>query len=206
VFLVVSVLIGMCLYAMVVIAFINGNPWVAAGAIWLASPIPMLILAVLEPARGKTVLARLQDAADIHHGSLAFLLGDVVFLPIMAAVIAVGWRKVNLNGWAVSGWWILSALAFGVIAGLVFHHFESAVFSDAALNSPTKLWHDLVTYPVLFGGLTFGFVPMFAQASPARWIVASAMLVLWVLAGVSDGTWHKLVPTNLHKPYIWSQG
>lgn len=201
-FLILAAIIGMSLYLLMIIGFSKGNPWMAAGAVLLASPVAMLVLAANEPNRGATVFARLANLVDFRHGSWAFLIGDVFLLSTMAAVIAVGWRRVDKASWFGSSWqWLLIALAVGVIAGLVFHHNEVGVFSTEALNSPTKLWHDLVTYPVLCGGLVFGLVPM-ARQTPWVWI-ALALFALWLLAGVADSTWHKLNPGDLHKPFIW---
>jgi len=198
-FLVGSVLIGVVLFATIAIAFTKGNPWIALGTVWMASPIPLMTIATLIEHRS------LSDVANLQHGSLALLIGDIILLPAMAAFTAVGRRQVNLSGWAGSWWWLFAALAIGVIAGLTFHHMDQAVYAEAAFNSPTKLWHDLITYPILFGGLTFGFVPIIRQASTVKWF-ATAMIALWFLAVVSDVTWHRLNPVALHILYIWPKG
>lgn len=198
-FLVLAAFIGMSLYLLMAIGFSKGNPWVAAGACWLASPIAMMVLATAEPNRGTTTLARVASLVDFRHGSWAFLFGDTLFLPIMAAAIAIGWRH---NWFGLSWHWLVICLVIGVVVGLAFHHHDASFYSEAAFNSPTKLWHDLVAYPVLFGGLVFGLVPMIRQL-PWVW-VALALFALWLLAGVADGTVHKLNPGDLHKPFIWS--
>lgn len=194
----------------------EGAPWRAAAWCWLASPFPMFFVA------GGIEGRRLSELFDIRTQSWAFLLGDTVFLPFMAAMLALAWRQISLRQnpasgiwykpvlppekkpWYTTSAWRVSAGAIGLAAGVVFHLVDMANYTDLAANSPAKLMHDYGAYPTLWGGLWFGLWPALYRRPSRKWaLVALVGWSLWLAAGIADNTVHHLDGRNLHVQFDW---
>jgi hypothetical protein len=204
-FLVVLLAQAVVVFTIMVWAIKRGMPFVAAASCWLASPLPMAFIAVFMEHR------TFSEVVSLRTGSWAFLLGDCVFLPFMAAMLALGWRRLDQeqSHWYTSWWWMAGMAAFGLAAGLFFHFYlDSVNYDTLQLNSPTKLYHDLVAYVVLAGGLSFGLWPVLANAGsrvPFGWLALVLGFGLWLAAGIADNTFHKLDGRDLHIQYDWAQ-
>lgn len=132
----VITLYALAIFGMLVGSIRAGNPMVVIIVCLCASVLPMLLLALAMERRS------LAGIADPARQSWAFLFGDTLFLPFMAAMLALGWRRLDQMGahWYNAWWWVgLSALA-GLVVGIAFHAMERANFESMAFNSPTKLF------------------------------------------------------------------
>lgn len=179
----------------------------AVFAIYAASPIAMWHHATKYEGRS------FREVFDLKIGSWAFLIGDTVVLPVMAVFITNTWHEeVSVNE-TLNPPLVLGCLAVGVIVGGLFHWLDGNGYKAAgageALDSPTKITHDFCAYPVLFGGLIYGAIPLVQNWGSNSWY-AVGCLVAWLLLCVRDARaglnlkllhprWSKL----LFKPLKW---
>lgn len=78
----------------------------------------------------------------------SFYWGDSVFLPSVIAMIALVFQRLPEGYYWFRGWaWLLVCAFISLIGGLIFHSMDSD-YSQAQLNSPTKLLHDFLAVPV----------------------------------------------------------
>lgn len=191
---------GVGLYWAMVASIRNGAWLTAALAAFVTSPTVLLVLAGTAERRSGWGLI------DFSRQSWAVLIGDTFALPVAAAVVALGWRRFGdtLTQWQWSRGRGFLFVAVGVTAGVLFHWWDvTANYIPAgagmAANSPTKLWHDLVAYPVLFGALWYGLVPIVFRhrAGWYRWVIVVCGLV-WLGLVVRDTFWGHLDPSWLH--------
>lgn len=188
------------LYAVLtLVVFFYPNLVLTVLVAWLASPILFLVIAFVcerdVNGRGATVGQVFKSVFSLKTQAWSFIFGDLLFLPFALAVAANNWYETNNRvDFSLWWWWFLSLL-IGVATGFGWHAsekkgYESSGFGDN-LNSPTKLFHDFVSYPVLFGGIVFAFVPMlfhiqwdFIADLPVVLVILS--LVAWAGLGVAD--------------------
>src|SRR4051812_19767721 len=117
---------------------------------WLSSIFPMFIVGTILEGR------QLSDILSVKHQSWAFIFGDSIFLPLAGAMFVLALRRQTLGYQLVDRWWWVAVSAtVGVAAGFVFHAMDRGSYNSLRFNSPTKLIHDFVAYPLLFGGLLF---------------------------------------------------
>lgn len=140
----------------------------------------------------RTALERLgwRGMFSLRKQSWAFVLGDAIALPIAFFFLIWSYRSQEMNSFFDSRGWTLLALIIGVIVGFVFRIVDSPRYVDAsratALKSPTKIWHDLVVYPVLTGLLVWGGIPLLSNGvSLFEWCLIVSLL-LWLAFGVRD--------------------
>ena len=211
-------------FALLVFMVRQGTWAGAALTALLASAIPMaLLVATLE--QGHRTLADV--FGNIREQSWMFLFGDTIFLPAAAAMAALAWRASPQlqDTWATSWWWTASSALAGLLAGCWFRFSNDRpayqlAGAESAFYSPTKLFHDLGAYPVLFGGLLAVGVPLFLKmvsttvpfvhfyAAPYLWLMLAG-IGLWLAAGVV----HDLglfgpprTPARLHpNTWMWPQ-
>ncbi len=166
------------------------GPWVAAAACLAVTPVGFAAVAAALERR----------LFDIRHEFVALTLGD----PLLAVSVALGaWL---VRGRVPSG---PAGLPFGIASmagclsfGLLQWRAEvrSGFYTRAQAFSPTKIWHQLVVYPVLgywvwtadMGGLV-GPGPVAAKAAIVGCVAA------WLLANAYDRRHPKLG----HPPYDW---
>ena len=160
----------------------------------LASPVLLYFLAT------KLELRNWQDILNPKHGSWAFLFGDTFVITLGIGISAYSWRRLPRDGWHCSWQWSVFCLAAGLAAGYAFHLLDRGNYVGAgipfAVFSPTKIAHDGVAYPVLFGGLLFsGWPVVVKQWDMGRWVVVC--VAVWILLCICDML-RGLDPTKLH--------
>ena len=199
------------LYSRLINAVRNGKPFRAASSVWLASPIPLSIIVVFGEHRPFASLL------DLSKMPLSLIIGDSIVLPAAAAIAAwsvkmsaglenLAPHTLKRNDVADSPltWWV--CLLLGLAAGIRFHVWDAGNYATAHLDSLvwsiSKMWHDLVTYPSLFGGLLFAFVIIIVKATQYRGRFAGAFLICilgWLCLGIYDGS-RGLDARNFHSP------
>lgn len=136
----------------------------------------------------------------------SFMYGDSIFLPIALYAIGLGYRNIP-DGFFNSGWWAVLSLLAGVGAGVGFHVMDSSSYraqgAADALLAPTKIWHDLVVYPVLFDLLFMGGIPQLLPNAWSVWtLVALSGVVAWGVLGVYFDQKRQLNPFDTHP--LWN--
>lgn len=189
----------------------NGRPFRAASSVWLASPVPLSIIVVFGEHRPFTSLL------DLSKMPLSLIIGDSIVLPTAAAIAAWSVKmSANLENSTLQAlkkgdvadssltWWI--CLLLGHVAGVTFHVWDAGNYAAAHLDSLvwsiSKMWHDLVAYPSLFGGLLFAFVVIVVKTTQHRGRFAGAFLICilaWLCLGIYDGS-RGLDARNFHSP------
>ena len=137
--------------------------------------------------------------------SAVFFWGDSVALPLTAVALCLmrrEWVRQNpasLSGpFADSRLWRGVAVVLAVGVSLVYHWTQVVSWETSALHAPSKVWHDVVVYPVFlyFLGSQLPFVWQVRWRSRPRLVVyASAAAfgaVAWVLLG------HVYDPAQVH--------
>lgn len=147
------------LYSAVVVYGTTGHIVPVVIAALLSSPV---LLFALRVTAEEGLPAGLFDPKT---QSWSFLFGDTfLFALFVLPVVVVGHRRIDAHNWYHSGWWIVGCLIIGFVAGYAFHTIDGGNYAKAgaelALNSPTKLAHDFVAYPVLLGGLLCLGIPV----------------------------------------------
>lgn len=211
-FVCVVILYAVSMYGLLAASIRYGRPLAAALCCWFASPVPLAVVAIGMERRDVTHLF------DPTVQSWAFMFGDTVFLPFMAAMLALGWRRLGpwpgpggayrsvKRRWYLTWYWWGGCLVAGVLASSAFHWVDSVNYTASALYSPAKLMHDFCAYSVLSGGLLFGLVPVLANRRLRRYgMLAMLGFTFWLGAGIADNTFHKLDGRNLHVEYDWWQ-
>ena len=175
--------------------------WVVLAA-WLASPLLLLVLRItMEDGMPAGLFSPKTQ-------SWAFMFGDTVFLTFAFIVVTIGHRRISGHDWYQQWWWVGACFGVGMLGGYVFHYLDTSVYMDAgaglALNSPTKLAHDFVAYPVLLGGLLCLGVPVVLYEF--KWVGALFFVGLlgWGLMGARDAK-AGLAPTKLHPNWSSTQ-
>lgn len=182
------------------VTFFHHDWMLAVIVAWVASPIMFFVVAYVceigENGRGATAAEVFKSVFSPKGQAYSFLIGDFLLLPGALAVAAINWQETS-NQVDLSIWWWLACLLVGVVIGFGWHFklekpgYEQAGFA-ANLNSPTKLFHDFVSYPVLFGGIMFVFVPMFFHiewnfiADLPVILISLAIIIWFVLGAVVD--------------------
>lgn len=138
---------------------------------------------------------------DLRKGSWAYLIGDTVVLPAGAVALVYGWNDQNSVEWGLSLSLLLCLLA-GIVAGSVFHILDSRFYveqgAEDALKCPTKIAHDFCAYPVLFGGLLYGLIPLIQNWNWSWYSYAViACGAIWLMLGGCD-LYRKLLVSDLH--------
>jgi uncharacterized membrane protein len=164
--------------------------WVLA-ILLLLSPVSLLLAAV-------AWLGSWSALADPGRWGASLIVGDVA----VAALVSIGamwWRRLprptDRRAWFDRGWWLAASAAVGVVLAAAFRWHEAGAYSLYGYDSASKLWHDLVIYPVLATLVTYVFWPM-VVTGPGR-AAAVALLLVWVATAVSDNV-HPLDPSRLH--------
>ncbi len=123
---------------------------------------------------------------DLRKGSWAYLIGDTIVLPIGWVALVFGWNDQGSVEWGLSSSLLLCLLA-GIAAGSLFHASDTKGYKEQkaedALKCPTKIAHDFCAYPVLLGGLLYGFIPFFQNWSWYSSVFIGSVFVWLILAG-----------------------
>lgn len=173
---------------------------------WLASPILFLSFALLYEqgvnGRGLTFGEVVRSVFSPKTQSWAFIFGDILLLPAAAVTATFAWDAPEYDGRHPSIFWGFVCFVIGYLVGHGFHAMDGGAYRklghEQSMHSATKRWHDLGTYPILFGALLFGAGPLLVE--PAGWdsfdwtwhlnaytITILVLIVGWaVLGGVCD--------------------
>lgn len=207
--------VGIALYALVVFGLLvyfgrTGQAWPAVAAAYLASPVPMLVVSLIE---GATV----RQVVDLRTASWAFVIGDFLALPALFFFAAKAWKQLPDNWWGTSRvlWtWIVAAAVLGVAFGFLFHFIVDGpgyenVGAVAQLGSRSKRLHDFVAYPALSGAVMALMVPLIhywikhpgdSAVNNQTQLALYLGLGGWILMGALDTLVHKPSPLDLHPP------
>jgi hypothetical protein len=184
-------------YLPVLGAVLRHGPWVAAGAMLAVTPVGFaLVAAVLE-----------RRLMRVRGEFTALVLGD----PLLAVSVAAG-------AWLLRGRELPAPAGapFGVTCMIVMFAFglaqwraesRTGFYTRAQALSPTKIWHQVVVYPLLgywlwtagLGGL---LVPGAGLPVPEA-LAAKAVIVLCVLAWLLANVYDRRHPKLGHPPYDW---
>jgi hypothetical protein len=161
-----------------------------------------------EPIKGARRSQRVRNIFNPRLQSWAFLADMFGLAPALGFAVA-GWDQIHT--WAFHQWWWLALVsaAVGIAASLAFHWFmdRPGCLSENpnALRSPTKVWHNWVTYPVLFSAMWALCVPYLFSRHGYFWPVL-VFTGVW-FAGVGFDALRGMIPRwklsarNLHIPW-----
>lgn len=182
------------MFGLLVASVRDGSPTRSVAFVILASPALLAALAVFVEER------QLGELVDLRSGSWSFMIGDTFVLTSAVAFAALAWRAIPREGWQVSWWWTAICGLIGFGAGTLFHWWDGGNYASVGATeqvlSPTKLAHDFVAYPVLFGALLCVGVPLLFNWS---WHTSAVLgcVVLWMVLAVCDGL-RGLSPFDMH--------
>ncbi|MET7571812.1 hypothetical protein ABZT04_25360 [Streptomyces sp. NPDC005492] len=170
------------------------GPWVAALAALVVTPGGLWVLALVLERR----------LMGFRTGFVAVLLGD----PLLAAAVALGvWRMGAASPSGPAGpWWGLASGGGWLIFGLVQWHGElrSGFFTRQQAVAPTKIWHQLVVYPLLGYWLwTAGVGGLLAPGARPLDVAGSVLIVVCVGGWALINRYDRLRPKLGHPPYDW---
>lgn len=185
------------LYRRLVAGIWSGQAWRAVVLVWLTSPVMLSGLAVFGEDRP------FSDFLELGDMPWSLIIGDVVVLPSMAFVAARSASDWRDQSFAIKSSVRRLCLAAGLAAGLAFHLYDGAGYRVMKLGnlvaSLTKVYHDLVIYPVLFGALLFAGIMVVRFAQPNTRRVFLLLLAAWVMLVVLDAN-RGLNPNDFHTP------
>lgn len=183
-----------------VVTVVTGTLLIRSGSGWVCM-IPIII----SPVMMVVVRLALEPKFPLLEGkqSLAYLVGDSAALPLALWATAMSWRVIGQeDGFHQRWWWLLVAIAAGVLITYGWHTFldlPGYVKAGATdrLGAPTKLWHDYVVYPSLATLLVWGGVPAIFKdfGGYGRWVLTG--FALWAGLGALDGV-RGLDPRHMH--------
>jgi hypothetical protein len=131
-----------------------------------------------------------------------------VFLVALVGLAAAYRPSLNDGGLMFSRWWILIALAAGLVAAVGFHFVLDApnyvkTGAESLLSAPTKLVHNEITYFVLAASLVYLAVPILLTSSWSSWVpwLIVGCLAIWIVGGIRD---KGLDLYRLHRPYDYA--
>lgn len=202
VYLVVIAVYGFRLFAFIVNVLMRqkrGNPLFGVLAMWMISPIALIVVGWQIEHRDPSELVSVAKQA------WSLLIGDVVPLPLAVLMLIIGWRKLNdVKAWYYRYEWTYSSLVFGAMIGALFHRLNAAGYPPAARVSPTMELHDFVSVSVIVAILSFGIVPVAVHRHTRRYaIYAGCFILLWVALVIGDNTLRHLVLSNMHIGFDW---
>ncbi|HSW81145.1 MAG TPA: hypothetical protein VLG40_01995 [Candidatus Saccharimonas sp.] len=179
----------------------RGNPWWAAAMVWLASPVPILVVGV--GMEHRNALDMLNPAKQ----ALSALFGDLLVLPVVVWLLAYAVKRSSDTAFTQGyGWLWIGCHVVGQISGLLFHAYDSPHYTWLAINSPGKDMHDYLAWVAILAGLLFGFITVLRKRETRKLGVAAlgvfAVFVLLMVFDTAAPHWH----TPLHVQYDWTTG
>lgn len=169
------------------------GPWVALGAALLVTPIGLILIAGVFERR----LLRPREQY------FAFILGDPLLATAVAVLVSINTPKALASSnvtrpvvlYVVAAVW----LTFGLWQWR--HEVRRGVYNIAQALSPSKIWHQLIIYPLLgvwlWSAILTSAPHWVAHPLPAG--VAICCLVTWAMLLAHDSSDVKLG----HAPYDW---
>jgi hypothetical protein len=142
------------------------------------------------------------------------MFGDALLVPVIMTLAAVVWRDhIRAGSWWRSPWWALLSGAFGIAVAVKFRIDESHVYNALRLQSPSKLAHDFIAYPVLAAALLYVLLPLLVAIWQARgrrargrawWLAILAVALIVAFAVLLVLASKGLDPTFLHPQWDWT--
>ncbi len=190
-----AVVIWLCIHA----AF-NRGPLITVVAMLFASTVPMVLTQMLIEHR--------PPALDPSRQSWAFLFGDAFFLPLAGAMIAL-MARYNDSSFVFKWWWQVTAVICGLIVGIGFRLMDKPNYSMLQYNSPSKIVHEFISFPVLASVLIWGIPLLFTSFWGFGHHEMLIVPIVFVLSGVGFGAMMAhdgggLDTHYLHPEWKWS--
>lgn len=172
---------------------LRDRPQSLAWGVILLSPVMMYVLRVIELSRldkpGNPIVGALQ-IFNPKKQSWAFMFGDTFLLSFAMIGVTNGWEYVPSSSWFNSLTWVAGAVGLGVLLSVCFALFDWPRYtrsgSEAALVSPTKVWHDWVVFPVLMSLLLFAGVPQIIRYGSFHTVIALFAVAVFTALCVAD--------------------
>ncbi|MFE9181669.1 hypothetical protein ACFYN5_36280 [Streptomyces sp. NPDC007126] len=172
----------------------HGPLWAFLAAFAVSPGVPALLALILER---RLLRPRYEFAA--------FLYGD----PVLAVSCAAGVWLAGSPAAArvpVAGWPAVTMTVLPLVFGLwqARSEMRTGLYTCAQMLSPTKIWHQLVVYPLLtylVGSALLRGVTSGAE-TPLRWLAQAVMVggfLFWAAANAYD----RRHPRTGHPPYDW---
>lgn len=154
--------------------------------VWCASPLPLLVVALVIERRAWSDL-------NINDLPWSLVFGDTFLVAPAASIAADVWRKNPLPVRASVGRRICSLVA-GLCAGAAFHVWDVAANYTAAdmpmALSPAKLLHDFGTFMAIIAALLCAVMPVLRRRSSWQswhgWAILACfggLVALWAIDG-----------------------
>jgi len=179
-------LYGALVFTLITRSALRGRWLLTMIGVWLASAIPLALLATFVEQRSLRPLIG---------GSWALTFGDPMVLPALFALAALAWRRLtDTNAWYRRTWhgvsiWLVVSIVIGCALAAYFHHTQALVYDVLRFNSLTKLLHDFVSYPVLWSAGIFLVVPVLLnRRKVGNWLWWLVLLMVILMAVV---LWHE---------------
>lgn len=171
---------------------LSHGPWIAAAASFAVTPGALWLLALLLERRRMGVRGEF----------LAIFLGD----PLLAAAVALGVGR--LHGRAPAGLagppyavaFLAGCLGFGLVQWRA--ELRSGFFTREQALAPTKIWHQLLVYPLLGYWLWTAVLGALTTDGPAD-VSAEVLMILCVLVWLASNGYDRRHPKLGHPPYEW---
>ena len=170
------------------------GPWIAAAAAFAVTPGGLWLLALL--------LER--HLMGLRTGFAAVLLGD----PLLAVAVGLGVGRIGAGrpDGPAGPWWALVSAGAWLCFGLVqwWTELRTGFFTRRQAVAPTKVWHQLVVYP-LFGYWlwTAGLGGLLAPGTGPGAVAARAGIVACVAGWALINGYDRRRPKLGHPPYDW---
>lgn len=180
-------------YGRLVSLILRGRPVMAAAMVVFVSPVMLAIIITFAENRS------LSDFTNLSHQPWSLIFGDTFLLSTAAAVAAASARR--WNDVIVSDGWTRLCLFIGMAAGLGFHLMDVGNYrrlgTTNLADAISKVYHDGVVYPVLFGTFVLVTYLMVRHGSGKLKLVYLLCLAGWVLLAARDAT-AGLDPRDFH--------
>ncbi|MBY8340512.1 hypothetical protein LXH13_16535 [Streptomyces spinosirectus] len=170
------------------------GPWIAALAVLAVTPGGLWLLALLLERR----------LMGFRTGFVAVLLGD----PLLAVAVALGvWRMgTAAPGGPAGPWWGIASGGLWLCFGLVqwWAELRAGFFTRQQALAPTKIWHQLVVYPLLGYWLwTAGVGGLRAPGAHVSDAAGRVLIVVCVAGWALINGYDRRRPKLGHPPYDW---
>ncbi|MFJ8041450.1 hypothetical protein ACIRBX_13205 [Kitasatospora sp. NPDC096147] len=181
-----------------------GWPWPLEGLL-AAGPFAVLGAALLVSPGGHLLLALLMERRmpRPREEFRALAVGD----PLLALAAALGTRLLTVRPVAAPPWWLPALVAGGwLLFGLWQWRDElrSGFYLPAQACSPTKIWHQLVIYPLFGTGvLVVSAAGLLTRGGGPAAVLTKAALLLLVLGWALLLRYDRRHPRLGHPPYDW---
>lgn len=184
-FVVLMLLYGICMFGLLV-ASIKGGHVVRT----------LILMLAASPVFGLFIWWRVQGAqpeVNWRQASAAGVIGDLVVLPAMMSLLALGCSRVDNQldhtFWRSPSWYVTSYV-LGLAGGVAFHFIlggrsdsHSANLAERLHDSPSAWAHDIGIFPALLGAAIFAILPLLvATTGTSRtlgWTALACGVVIW---------------------------